>query len=146
MLNHHLTSAGIVHLLYMAVAVTIILEFFLFTTTVLPSHLKVVSCLLILHIFLGTHMALGILQFITKLDWYPDKPLKSIIGYLTISTITTSLFLRNLQDESFANKVKTIFERLAIPVMVWLEDDIFAKGKVKTPHGLLTCLDKIGDR
>jgi|GEM_PF-2502366 len=146
MQNHHLTSAGIIHLVYMAVAVTIFLEFFLFTPSVLPSELKVVSSLVVLHVFLGTHIALGILQFIIRLDWYPGKPLKSIIGYLTISTITTVLFLRNLQVESFAKKVQSTVERLALPFMYWLEDDIYAEEKVKTPHGLLTFLDKMGDR
>jgi len=146
MQNHHLTFAGVIHLLYMAVAVTIFLEFFLFTPSVSPSELKVVSSLVVFHVFLGTHMALGILQFFIGLDWYPGKPLKSIIGYLTISTIATALFLRNLEVESFAKNVLTAVERLARFIMFWVEDDIYSGEKVKTPHGLLTFLDKIGDR
>lgn len=107
MQNHHLTCVGVIHLLYMTVSVTIFLEFFLFTPSVVPSDLKVVSSLVVFHVFLGTHMALGILQFIIELDWYPGEPLKSIAGYLTIITIATTLFWRNLQVDSFARNLQT---------------------------------------
>ncbi len=146
MQNHHLTAAGVVHLLYMSVAVSIFLEFFLFTPSVSSTVLKVVSSLVVFHVFLGTHMALGILKSIISLDWYPGEPLKSIVGYLTIISIGTTLFWRNLQVDSFAKNIQERIEQIANIFMNWLEDDIFSDQKVKTPHGLLTFLDKAGDR
>jgi hypothetical protein len=146
MQNHHLTSVGIIHLLYMVVSVTIFLEFFLFTPSVTPSDLRVLSGLVLFHVFLGTHMALAILQFIMRLEWYPGEPLKSVAGYLTIIAIATALFWRNLQVDSFARNLQCMIERVANIFMYWVEDDIYAEQKVKTPHGLLTFLDKIGDR
>lgn len=146
MLNHHLTSAGIIHLLYMAVVVTIFLEFFLFTPSVSSSDLIVVSSLVIFHVFLGTHMALGILQFCIGLDWYPGDPLKSSIGYLIVLTIATALLLINLNQESLAKNLLVVTERLGQFFMKLFEGDIFSEREIKTPHGLLSFLDKIGGR
>ena len=145
MLNHHLTAAGVIHLLYMTISVTIFLEYLLFTSHVSASELKVVSSLVIFHVLLGTHMALGILQLFMVLDWYPGEPLKSSIGYLTILTITTALLLRNLDLRSFASNTREVAQRLVQIFMNWVENDPFwQKKKIKTPHGLLKFLDAIG--
>jgi hypothetical protein len=145
-MNHSLTLTGMVHLVYMFTAFTIFSEYFFFTPVIARVELAVISLLMFFHVFIGTHMALGIINEFIHFRWYPAQPLKSISGYLTIAVVSTALFWRNLQEKQTACEVKAIFERIAQIFMYWFEDDIYCEEKIKTPHGLLTFLDKVGDR
>lgn len=94
--NHQLTAAGIVHLFYMAIALAVFIQFFFFTEDVSARLLGVASLLLFVHVFFGTHMALGVLNVIYPLSWYPAHPLKSILGWCTIATVALGLIWRNV--------------------------------------------------
>jgi hypothetical protein len=93
--NHHLTSAGVVHLLYMAIALAVFTQFFFFTENISVRVLRAVSVLLFVHVFFGTHMALGILKVIYHFGWYSTQPLASIFGWITVGTVLLGLVWRN---------------------------------------------------
>ena len=145
--NHHLTDAGAFHLLYMAVVLTVLLEFFLFTPSVPSSDLRAISALLVFNLFLGTHMALGILKFFVGLDWYPGEPLKSTFGHLTILTIAIALLLRNLGLDLLVNNGRKAAHRLA-QLLIWLMKKIVRTLYIRpeTPYGLLKFLDTMGGK
>ena len=93
--NHSVTPAGMVHLFYMALALAIFTQFFFFTEGISRRLLRIASVLLIIHVFLGTLMALGLLHLVLPLDWYPAQPLKSVIGWSIIAAVTGGLIWRN---------------------------------------------------
>jgi hypothetical protein len=95
--NHHLTAAGVVHLVYMAIAIAVFIQFLFFTEGISDRLLRFVSVLLFIHVFVGTHMALGIITLIYPLDWYPAHPLTSIFGWGTVAAVGVSLALRNFE-------------------------------------------------
>ncbi|MGI8570223.1 MAG: hypothetical protein ACR2KT_14810, partial [Methylocella sp.] len=94
--NHNLTAAGAGHLLYMALALSVFIQFFLFTPGVPTGLLWLVSLLLLVHVFVGTHMALGVLKIIVPLNWYPAQPLKNLFGWITLATLTLAMLSRAL--------------------------------------------------
>jgi hypothetical protein len=95
--NHALTATGIVHAIYMGTAFSVFVQFFFFTQDVTPRMLRVVSVILVIHVFIGTHMALGIHNMVFPVDWYPGQPLRSIFGWATIAALTLGLLWRNLR-------------------------------------------------
>ncbi|MGB0085321.1 MAG: hypothetical protein WBP94_08125 [Rhodomicrobiaceae bacterium] len=101
--SHSLTSAGAVHLVYMALVLAAFTQFLFFTEDVSSRLLRVASVLLVIHVFLGTHMALGLLHLIIPLDWYPAQPLKSIIGWSIIAAVTSGLIWRNVGNARLYN-------------------------------------------
>ncbi len=94
--NHHLTNAGIVHAVYMAIAISVFVQFLCFTDNVSLRLLRIVSVLLFVHVFIGTHMALGILKLNYPLDWYPAQPLESYFGWITVGVVGIGLAERNV--------------------------------------------------
>jgi hypothetical protein len=106
--NHALTAAGWVHAIYMWIAFSIFVQFFLFTQNVAPRVLGVVSVLLLIHVFIGTHMVLGIINIEFPQDWYPGQPLRSIPGWVTIAALAGGVLWRNLRDV----EIKAGFERV----------------------------------
>jgi hypothetical protein len=94
-INHELTAAGKVHLLYMALALAIFIQFLFFTENVSLGLLRVVSALLFVHVFFGTHMVLGIVKLTRPLDWYPAQPLESRFGWYTLFAVGIGLAARN---------------------------------------------------
>jgi hypothetical protein len=94
--NHQLTPAGWAHLLYMAIAVAIFVQFLFFSENVSTSLLLAVSALLIAHVFIGTHMTLCIITLNYPFDWYPMQPLKSLFGWITFGLVGLGLAMRNL--------------------------------------------------
>lgn len=94
--NHRLTVAGMVHLFYMAIAFAVFIQFLFFTKDISVRLLRAVSVLLFVHVFFGTHMALGIMNVISPLDWYPAQPLKSFFGWITVATVAFGLAWRNV--------------------------------------------------
>ena len=93
--NHALTAAGVGHLFYMAFAFAVFTQFFFFTRDISERLLKAVSGLLVVHVFIGTHMMLGILGVAFPLDWYPGQPLKSPFGWITVTAVALGLAWRN---------------------------------------------------
>jgi len=96
--NHALTAAGMIHAIYMCIAFAVFIQFFLFTKDIAPWVLRVVSVLLLVHVFIGTHMLLGLINIAFPQDWYPAQPLRSIIGWATVATLAAGLLWRNLRD------------------------------------------------
>lgn len=107
--SHSLTPAGAVHLVYMTFALAAFTQFLLFTKNVSSRLLRVASVLLTVHVFLGTHMALGLLQFAIPLDWYPAQPLKSTIGWSIIAAIACGLIWRNAGNAGLYNAVVLVY-------------------------------------
>ena len=64
----------------MAIVIAVFFQFLYFTDNVSPRLLRIVSLLLFVHVFIGTHMALGIIKLHYPLDWYPAQPLESYFG------------------------------------------------------------------
>jgi hypothetical protein len=98
--NHQLTPVGWVHLLYMGSALAVFTQFFLFTTNIPRALLRITSVLLVVHVFLGTHMVLGLFDLIHPIGWYPAQPLRSFEGWAVIGVVTTILFWRNVGTEA----------------------------------------------
>lgn len=98
--DHWLTTAGFGHAVYMAITLVILTQFLVFTPDVPQKLLLIVSVLLIIHVFYGTHMVLGILKAFYPLDWYPAQPLRSVVGWETILVVAFSLIWRNVGTTS----------------------------------------------
>src|SRR5437660_9437476 len=81
--DHRQTPAGIVHLIYMAVAITIFVLTFFYTSNLSVLFVVGISALLILHVFFGTHLALGALSYFLELPWYPNEPLRDPAAWAT---------------------------------------------------------------
>ena len=96
--DHELTAAGYVHLVYMTIAFCVFLQFLLFTPNVSHGILAAVSVLLLLHVFVGTHMVLGIFNLYFPQDWYPGQPLKSFIGWLMLACLAAGLLWRDYYE------------------------------------------------
>lgn len=133
--DHHLTPAGIVHAIYMAIALSAFLQFFFFTPAIPPRFLGFVSILVLVHALFGTHMVLGVINFVSPLGWFPEEPLKSIPGWITVGALAFGLLLRNLGVARLRRAVMTF-----APVAKWLyrmyvywtgQDDRTTKGFLK---------------
>ena len=98
MQNHEVTGAGLVHLLYMAAAMTVLFLLYFCTAEPSKSFLKITSLLLIVHLLFGTHLILGVIDYFAELSWYPDKPLKSPIGWTTLSVLAVGLWWRTTRS------------------------------------------------
>jgi hypothetical protein len=94
--NFRLTHAGVAHAIYLAIAVSVFIQFLCFTDGVSLGLLRTVSILLLLHVFIGTHMALGIIKLYYPLDWYPAQPLESFFGWATVIAVGIGLAERNV--------------------------------------------------
>jgi hypothetical protein len=95
--DHALTPAGVVHFVFMAGALAIFTAFFLFTPEALPRHARAASVALVLHVFLGTHLAFGFIKRFIPLDWYPGDPLRDPAAWLTFLGVVTFLIFRTRQ-------------------------------------------------
>lgn len=93
--NHALTTVGMVHLFYMAYALATFIQFLFFTPGVAARQFRAVSVLLFAHVVAGTHMVLGLLTVVHPLHWYPDQPLKSIDGWVTVAVVGLGLLWRS---------------------------------------------------
>lgn len=145
--DHHLTAAGIVHLFYMAAAISVFVQFFLFTPGIARGLLGTVSILVLLHVFLGTHMALGLLGAAVRLDWYPGQPLKSVAGWLTIAVLAAGLLWRFAATFPRLSDLPRLATRRVVHLFMWAEGHILWKEEdVENPRGLLTFLDSAGSR
>ena len=131
--NHRLTATGIVHLFYMAIALAAFIQFFFLTEGISVRALRAVSLLLFVHVFVGTHMALGILNVISPLDWYPEQPLKSIVGWFTVATLAFGLIWRNVGTSAIVAAPKKT-ARYVFTVGKWLLNlrPRSAEGYIKT--------------
>lgn len=107
--NHRLTAAGVLHLVYMAVALAGFLLFFLFTNDVSRRLLRIASVLVVIHVLAGTHMALGLLHLVIPLDWYPAHPLESIVGWIIIAAVSFGLIWRNVGNSKMCNALVLIY-------------------------------------
>jgi hypothetical protein len=119
--NHQLTPAGWVHALYMALALAVFTQFFLFTANIPRAVLRLISVLLVAHVFLGTHMVLGLIDLYEPLGWYPAQPLRSFEGWAVIGIVATILFWRNVGTEPM----------ILTYVFLTMEDPTTAEGYLK---------------
>jgi hypothetical protein len=116
--NHRLTIAGIVHLVYMAIALAVFIQFFFFTKDIPARRLRAVSLLLFVHVCVGTHMALGIWTLITPLNWYPAQPLKSIPGWTIVAAVAVGSIWRNVGTAAIVAAPRN-FARYAFVAIKW---------------------------
>lgn len=123
--GHSLTPAGAVHVVYMALALAVFTQFLFFTESVSSRLLLVASVLLVVQVFLGTHMALGLLHLAMPLDWYPAQPLKSTIGWSIIVTVAGGLIWRNAGNARLYNAVVLVY------MFLTLEDPRPVEGHLK---------------
>ena len=107
--SHGLTPAGVVHLVYMAFAIAVLTQFLFFTENVPSRLLRAASGLLVIHVFLGTHMALGLLHLVIPLDWYSAQPLKSIPGWSVIAMVAGGLIWRNAGNARSYNAIVLVY-------------------------------------
>lgn len=91
MLNHTITPAGWVHLLYMLIALPVFILFYFFTSGPAAAVLIFAGAGLILHIVLSTHIVVKVLVKAGRIDWYPPQPLLDPPGIAIISILTVAL-------------------------------------------------------
>ncbi len=93
--DRQLTRVGWVHSIYMVGALTILANFYF------PSHIRyeginekllvmVASVFLCLHVFCATHIPLSLFN----LSWFPEKPLKNPMTWITVATVCGFLVWR----------------------------------------------------
>ncbi len=113
-----------------------------FTKDISIQLLRLVSVLLFIHMFFGTHMALGIMNVVSPLDWYSAQPLKSVFGWIIIATVAFGLAWRNVGTSViFAVSKNMAFH--AYRLAKWL----FLRYKdPKTSEGYLQLLDYLCSR
>lgn len=94
--NHRPTLAGIVHGIYMIPVVMALLLLYFFTPQPNPTLLIVVGVVLVVHIFIGQHMLLGLMKAGNGAEyaWYPDQPLKNWLGWFFLVALATALYWR----------------------------------------------------
>lgn len=131
--DHCLTAAGVGHLFYMAITLSVFIQFFFFTEHISAQLLRTVSVLLFVHVFLGTHMVLGILNAVFSLDWYPAQPLKSVFGWMTVAALALGLIWRNFGIVTTFNRafvhIKNAVIRLYNKFKYWtVRDDTSTEG------------------
>ena len=134
--NHHLTAAGVVHLIYMAIAIAVFIQFLLFTKDISALELRVISLLLLAHVFFGTQMALGILNSARPLVWYPAQPLKSIFGWSAVAAVGLGLGLRNFVSLSTLKGAAFFLLNIAFAAFEFLTGE-----NPRTTEGYLKFLD-----
>jgi hypothetical protein len=79
------TMAGMIHVFYMALAIAVLLLFYVGTERPNPTFVKWVSALLIAHIIIGTHVLLNIWTKFAHPSWYPEGPIVDLPGFWTIA-------------------------------------------------------------
>ena len=95
--DRSITPAGVVHFIFMACALTVFSAFFFSTPEASPMHVVTTSALLLAHVFLGTHLALGLIKRYWDLDWYPPDPLLDPQAWLTFVGVALILVWRSRQ-------------------------------------------------
>lgn len=91
-INHSLTAAGYVHLVYMAGALAIIFLFYFATPHPEPRFAIMASVLLTVHMIFGTHVVLGLFAP----EWFPGRPLSNPATYVVILGCALSLAWRTV--------------------------------------------------
>ena len=81
--SHALTSVGYIHAIYMVIVMSAFVLFYFFTPMVSRRFAIATTLLLIVHIFLGTHLALGVLLTTVVMPWYPYHPLSDVSSWST---------------------------------------------------------------
>jgi hypothetical protein len=143
-LHHRLTSAGVVHLVYLAIAVAALLNFVFFDPQATGGQLALSSLLVLIHVFAGTHMVLGLYALSRRPDWYPDQPLQNVTGWLMIGALALGLVWLNLRKGLATYGgwpgVARVIGRAYMYWVVGEAPDI----DVTTPLGQLAFLDSLG--
>lgn len=96
MMNHRPTVVGVVHGIYMVPVIMVLLLLYFFTPQPNPTLLLVVSVVLVMHLFVGQHMLLGVLKWMSPADyfWYPDRPLRNWLGWFFLAALAGALWWR----------------------------------------------------
>lgn len=90
-LNGALTSAGIVHFIYMAVGIAVVALFYTATANLGRAVVKGLSILLIVHVMIGTLLPLKIWAAIVHPVWYPEQSILDIPTSVTIVVVAAAL-------------------------------------------------------
>src|SRR6266404_1059592 len=104
--DRRLTQVGLIHLIYMTIALTILIQFLFRTRQIRPVTIVTVSSLLLAHVLLGTHMVLGVIKWFAPLKWYPGRPLRSIGGWTIIGGVSVFLLYKTLSIAGFLGRLE----------------------------------------
>jgi hypothetical protein len=88
-----LTAAGEVHLLYMAIGLSIIFLFYLCTMDVTGKAVSLVSILLLVHVIVGTLVPLKVWASFVQPAWYPEELSFDTATMATIAAVAVMLFI-----------------------------------------------------
>lgn len=88
-LNHRPTIVAYPHLVYMVPVITVLILLGFYTDKVNPLFLAVVGVVLVLHLFAGQHMLLGLQKLLSPhlYTWYPDQPLKNPVAWVSLVAV-----------------------------------------------------------
>ncbi len=86
-----MTTAGLIHGMYFAAAVAIIVLFF-FHSGITQKAAVIVAVILAVHLIYGTHIVLGLFAP----SWYPDRPHKQILTWVIVLVCWSALVWRCL--------------------------------------------------
>ena len=91
--NHQLTRAGMLHFVFMLIALAFLILFF-FWSDISLGIAYAVSVAIAMHVFLATQLAIGIAKLYYELPWYAGTPLRDAQGWATFLSVVAFLVLR----------------------------------------------------
>jgi hypothetical protein len=86
------TSAGMVHFIYMAVGITMVILFYTCTANLAPAIVTSVSVLIVIHVVIGTLIPLKIWANVAHPIWYPDQPVLDMPTIITMLGVAAILW------------------------------------------------------
>lgn len=131
------TPAGWAHAAYMWIALTVVALFFTQQPAASLRLRLVVSWLILAHVFIGTHMLLGLLAMNGALPWYQEKPLQSLAGWAVLAATAAALLIANVGLSPTYGAASRIV-RATVRAYLWLTDQQPEKAK-----GYLKLLDHL---
>jgi hypothetical protein len=81
--DHRISGAGVAHLVYMVIALAILISFYVPGTRAAASVALGTTLLLVLHLFLGTLLALGLFKYFFGLPFFARQPLSDPLAWAT---------------------------------------------------------------
>jgi hypothetical protein len=91
-----LTSAGVIHVFYMAIGFAVVILFYTCTTNLTPIIVSWVSVLLGVHVIIGTLVPLKIWAKLAHPVWYPEQLIFDIVTLCTIFGTAVIIWVASL--------------------------------------------------
>jgi hypothetical protein len=80
----------------MVIALAVFVLLYLFTSSLSLAFATVASVLLVVHVFIASHLALGVIKHVIDLPWYPHEPLSDPTAWIQVAGVGVALASRNL--------------------------------------------------